>query len=161
MQPNFHSVLLWGFAATLVLTTTMSASQGLRLTRMSIPVMLGTMLSANLDRAPIYGFGLHLLNGWVFSTLYALAFEAWNQATWWMGAVLGLLHGLFVLVALMPVLPSIHPRMASEHRQPEPTALLEPPGILALNYGVRTPVSTLVAHVLYGLVLGLFYRLAP
>jgi len=37
--------------------------------------------------------------------------------------------------------------MASEQRGPEPTRALEPPGVLALNYGRQTPVVTLVAHV--------------
>jgi hypothetical protein len=33
--------------------------------------------------------------------------------------------------------------------------VLEPPGLLALNYGAGTPVVTLVAHLVYGAVLGL------
>jgi len=36
---------------------------------------------------------------------------------------------------------------------------LEPPGFLALNYGYETPVSVLIAHVAYGIVLGLFYSM--
>ena len=40
---NLPSVLLWGFAATVVLSTTMAASQRLGFTRMSIPFLLGTM----------------------------------------------------------------------------------------------------------------------
>jgi hypothetical protein len=48
--------------------------------------------------------------------------------------------------------------MASEHRGPEPTRGLEPPGFMALNYGRQTPVISLVAHVLYGVILGAFYR---
>jgi hypothetical protein len=36
---------------------------------------------------------------------------------------------------------------------------LEPPGFLALHYGVRTPVSVLVAHVAFGSILGAFYSL--
>ena len=31
---------------------------------------------------------------------------------------------------------------------------LQPPGFLALNYGYRTPLTTIAAHALYGLVLG-------
>ena len=49
--------------------------------------------------------------------------------------------------------------MASELRGPEPTKALEPPGFLALNYGRRTPLVTLVAHAVYGLILGAFYHL--
>ena len=40
------------------------------------------------------------------------------------------------------------------------TALLEPPGFLMLNYGVRTPLATIVAHVAYGTLVGGFTQLA-
>jgi hypothetical protein len=39
------------------------------------------------------------------------------------------------------------------------TRLIEPPGFLALHYGRRTPISVVVAHVVFGLMLGAFYRL--
>jgi hypothetical protein len=155
---NFQGALLWGFVATIVLTTVMSVAQGLGLSRMSIPFMLGTMVTPNRDRAALIGFVLHLLNGWLFAFLYALAFESWQRASWWLGGAIGLVHGLAVLTVLMPILPGLHPRMASEHRGPEPTRGLEPPGFLALNYGYRTPLIALVAHAVYGSVLGAFYR---
>ncbi|MBI2527386.1 MAG: hypothetical protein HYV93_15540 [Candidatus Rokubacteria bacterium] len=157
---NVPAVLLWGFVATIVLTTVMAAAQGLGLSRMSIPFMLGTMMTPNRDRAPLLGFVIHLLNGWGFAFIYAFAFESWGRATWWLGAGIGLVHGLAVLVAVMPLLPGLHPRMASEHRGPEPTRALEPPGFMALNYGQRTPLLTLVAHVFYGTILGSFYAVS-
>ena len=154
---NLPDVFLWGFVATLVLTTTMSASQGLGLSRMSIPFMLGTMLTPDRDRAPLYGFLFHLMNGWLFAFLYAFAFESWGRATWWLGGGCGLVHALAVLIVFMPILPGLHPRMASEHRGPEPTRALEPPGFMALNYGRRTPLIALLAHLVYGCILGAFY----
>ena len=33
--------------------------------------------------------------------------------------------------------------------------MLEPPGVLALNYGIQTPAVAIVAHLVYGIVLGL------
>jgi hypothetical protein len=63
-----------------------------------------------------------------------------------------------VLVTVMPLLPGLHPRMASEQRGPTPTRQLEPPGFLALNYGYRTPLSVLLAHLAYGTILGTFYE---
>lgn len=54
----------------------------------------------------------------------------------------------------MPLLPSFHPRMASEQHGPRPTRQFEPPGFLARNYGVRTPLATVVAHLIYGTILG-------
>ncbi|HET6568767.1 MAG TPA: hypothetical protein VFG50_12440 [Rhodothermales bacterium] len=157
---NVGSILLWGFTGTVVLTTIMAASQGAGWSRMSLPFMLGTMFTPDRLRAYLLGSGVHLLNGWIFSILYALAFESWGRAAWWLGAGIGFVHGAFVLVVLMPVLPGMHPRMASEHRGPSPTRLLEPPGFLALNYGRRTPLVTLFAHLVYGTILGSFYHLA-
>jgi hypothetical protein len=157
---NLGSILLWGFVATIVLTTIMQGGQSLGLSRMSLPFIVGTMFTPSRDRAALVGFLVHLLNGWLFALLYALAFESWHRATWWLGAAIGLVHGLAVLVALMPVLPGFHPRMATEQRGPEPTRELEPPGFLALNYGRRTPLLALLAHLVYGAIIGGFYQLA-
>lgn len=157
---NLGSILLWGSLATVVLTTIMAGSVGLGLTRMSMPFLLGTMFTPNRDRANLVGFGVHLLNGWAFALIYALAFESWGRATWWLGAGIGLVHGLFILVTVLAVLPGLHPRMASERHGPTPTRQLQPPGFMALNYGRRTPLVTLLAHLAYGSILGGFYRLA-
>jgi hypothetical protein len=156
---NWGSWLLWGFVATLALTTVMSGSQGLRLTRMSIPYMLGAMFTPNRDRAKLLGFGIHLVNGWMFSLLYVAAFHAWGRATWWSGAAIGAAQASFVLTVGMRILPGLHPRMASEQHGPTVMRQLEPPGFLALNYGYQTPVSVVVAHLIYGSILGMFYRM--
>jgi len=156
---NWASWLLWGFVSTLLLTTSQAVSQGLGLTRMNMPYLLGSMFTADRDRARLYGVFLHLLNGWAFSLLYVLVFESWGVANWWRGLVMGLLHGLFVLVVVMSTLPGLHPRMASEQHGPSANRGLEPPGFLALNYGVSTPVTVLVSHAVFGLILGAFYRL--
>jgi hypothetical protein len=157
---NLPSIFLWGFVATVFLTTLMAAGQGLGWSRMSLPFMLGTLFTADRQRAMIIGFIFHFLNGWLFALFYALVFEELRLTGWWLGAGIGLAQGLTVLIALMPILPAMHPRMASEQRGPEPTRALEPPGFMALNYGRQTPLITLLAHVVYGSILGGFYRLA-
>jgi hypothetical protein len=156
---NKGSVTLWGFVGTVVLTSVLAGSQALGLTRMNIPFMLGTMVTPDRDRAKVIGFGMHVINGWLFATIYAAAFRSWRRANWWLGALIGLVHALFVLTVAMSMLPGLHPRMASERQGPTPTRQLEPPGFLALNYGKRTPISVVLAHLLYGGLLGAFYRL--
>ena len=59
------------------------------------------------------------------------------QRAWWLGALAGLLHGLFLLAAGLPLLPYIHPRMASEYDGATATRQLEP-GLMGLNYGHRS-----------------------
>ena len=81
-----------------------------------------------------------------------------HRATWWLGALLGILHVAVALTVLLPLLPGVHPRMASPRAGPASTAVLEPPGLLALNYGVQTPAVAVVAHVVYGIVLGLLFQ---
>jgi uncharacterized membrane protein YagU involved in acid resistance len=154
---SYASWIVWGFAGTVVLTTVMAATQGLGMTRMSIPYMLGTMFTASRDRAKIVGILLHLINGLVFSFIYVAAFHMWGGPSWWKGALIGLVHAAFVLVVGMPALPGMHPRMASERRGPTVVRQLEPPGFLALHYGLPTPISVVIAHLAFGLILGIFY----
>lgn len=156
---NWDSWLIWGFAATIVLTTISSATQGMGLTRMNLPYMLGTIFTPNRDRAKLYGFTLHVFIGWLFSLIYILIFQAVGAAGWWRGALIGIIHALFVLVVGMALLPGLHPRMASEQHGPEAQNMLEPPGFLALHYGVQTPLAILLSHALFGAILGVFYRL--
>ena len=158
---NWGHWLLWGFVATVVLTTVMAAGQGLGLTRISLPYLLGTMFTPNRDRALLLGLGVHLVNGWLFSLLYIAAFHARGDASWWFGGLIGAVHAAFVLTIGVRFLPGLHPRMASEQHGPTVVRQLEPPGFLALNYGVQTPVAVLVAHLLFGMILGAFYGVPP
>jgi hypothetical protein len=157
---DLPSILLWGFAATTVLTTLLRASQAFGLTRMDIPLVLGLMVTGDRDRAKAYGFLIHLVNGWLFSLIYAAFFETVGRATWMLGAGMGLGHAFFVLAVGLPSVPGLHPRMATEARGPEPTRELEPPGFLAINYGRGTPVATILGHLVFGALLGGFYRLS-
>jgi hypothetical protein len=155
---HIQDILLWGFLATGLLTTILRVGQALHFTRMDTTLLLGTIVTPNRDRAKAIGFAIHFLNGWWIALLYAAFFTAFGVATWWLGALMGMAHTAFILVAVLPLLPGIHPRMASDFHGPEPTRLLEPPGFLALNYGYRTPLAVLIAHIAYGMVLGTFYR---
>ncbi len=154
---NVEGALLWGFAATAVLSVLLVASQGLGLSRMSLPFILGTVVTSDRDTAMLWGVLMHFVNGWVFAFIYIAIFDQLAWATWWLGALMGVVHALLVLMAALPVLPDLHPRMASERHGPTPTRLLQPPGFLGLNYGVRTPLVTIVAHIAYGAILGGFY----
>jgi hypothetical protein len=156
---NVPSALLWGFLATVTLTTIMAGSQGLHMTRMNLPFMLGTMFTADRDLAKLIGFGVHVLNGWWMALIYAAIFQRLGFANGWMGAAIGLMHATFVLTVVVSLLPGLHPRMASEQRGPTPTRSLEPPGFMARNYGRRTAFSVLLGHALYGAILGAFYQL--
>lgn len=142
---------------TFLMTALMETAQAARVTRMSIPFMLGAIVSQRRAVIRVSGFAMHLANGLIFALGYALLFEALDRSDWWVGAVAGGLHAIFALVILLPVLQDVHPRMATEDQGPDPTPMLQPPGFLALNYGARTPLVTLVAHVVYGAIVAAAY----
>jgi hypothetical protein len=147
-------ILLWGLLATLVLTIVEQGSQGLGLSRLSMPFLIGSGFTGLRARANVLGFFLNLLGGWLFAFFYFLILSALGSVHAWSGALLGLVHALFVLVVLLPLLPYVHPRMASSYDGPTRIRRLEPPGFMGLNYGYRTPLTTLVGHMLYGAILG-------
>src|SRR5205807_2791800 len=146
----------FGFVATVILTGVMAAGQLAGFSRMDLSYMLGTILVEDPDQARVLGFLMHLVNGQIFALLYTAAFALIGWAAWWLGALFGLAHGLAALTVIVPLLPGVHPRMASERTGPELRTVLEPPGPLGLNYGGQTPLFTLLAHVAYGAVLGGF-----
>jgi hypothetical protein len=75
----------------------------------------------------------------------------------WFGLLLGLGHGLFLVTVFLPLLPYVHPRLATDYDGPGALARLEPPGPFGLNYGRATPATTVLAQGLYGLIFGLGY----
>lgn len=145
---------LFGLMATAALTAVMITAQLAGLTRLDLPLVLGSIVTEDPDRARLAGFLIHVAVGEAFALGYAATFDLLGGATWWGGGLLGLLHGVTALAVLVPLLPGIHPRMASHRAGPASRTVLEPPGPFALNYGVETPVVTIAAHLAYGVLLG-------
>ncbi len=152
-------MLLWGLLATVAMACILQGSQGLGFSRLSLSFLAGTMLTANRHVASIAGFAIYTLGGWLFALLYDLMFRAIGYGSWWLGGIMGLLHGIFLLVVVLPLLPHVHPRMATEYDAPTPMRRLEPPGFLGLNYGRNTPLTTLLGQLVYGIILGIGYTL--
>ncbi len=155
LAANLDAVLLWALVATALMTTVLQGSQGLGLSRLSLPFLFGTFVTADRGRAVLVGSLMYLAGGWAFAVLYFIIFASVGLATWWLGAALGVLHGLFLLVSL-PAVAQLHPRIASEYDAPTGEPKLEPPGFMGLNYGRRTPLTTLLGQAIYGAVLGGF-----
>jgi hypothetical protein len=150
-----------GFVGTVVLTTGLRACSELRLTRMDIPFLLGTAVSDDRTRAKAIGYLLHFVAGLAFALVYFALFRALDEASWWLGALFGLVHGLFAGTALVNVLlPAVHPRMGTTTTSADASPLLEPPGFLLLNYGGTTPLVTVLVHIAYGAIVGQFIATA-
>jgi hypothetical protein len=146
---------LFGLLATAILTAIMIAAQLTGWTRLDLPLLLGTIVTEDPDRARVFGFFMHLGVGEAFALGYAAGFALLDTATWWLGALFGLVHVAVALTILVPLLPGVHPHMATERAGPATVTTLEPPGLLGLNYGAQTPAVTIVAHLAFGAALGL------
>jgi hypothetical protein len=153
--------IVGGVVGTVVLTTMLRAASELRLTRMDLPFLLGTAVTEDRVRAKAFGYALHFGFGLLFALAYYAVFVVIGESGFLLGGVLGLVHGLFAGSALVNVLlPVVHPRMGTGFTAADSAPLLEPPGFLLLNYGRRTPLVTVVAHIAYGAIIGGFVSLA-
>jgi hypothetical protein len=159
MMSALASELVAGFIGTLVLATIMRAASELGWTRMDLAFLLGTTMTVNRRKAKAIGYTLVFILGMVFAVAYGVFFAAVDQRTWWLGAILGALHAVFVSTVLVNILlPVVHPRMGTPETAANAIALVEPPGFLMLNYGRNTFLITLVAHIAYGVVVALVLR---
>lgn len=153
---QWDHVLIWGGLATVVMTTVLEGAQLVGISRLSLPFLFGTFVTGNRQRAEIYGYILYAAGAWLFAIVYALLLESlWP--VWWIGLLAGTVHGLFLIVVFMPLLTQVHPRIATRYEGPSARRRLEPPGPAGLNYGRATPVSTVLAQALYGLIFAIGY----
>jgi hypothetical protein len=154
---TFWGTLAGGLVGTVVLTSSLRLAQATGLTRMDLPLLLGTMFTADRRKASLAGYALHFFNGLAFAALYGIVFFAVGHAGWLFGAALGLVHALFAGGALITVLlPAVHPRMGTVYTDAEETPRLEPPGFMLRNYGRYSALATILAHIAYGASVGGF-----
>lgn len=149
--------IVGGLLGTVVLTTALRAASELGLTRIDLPFLLGTALTADRIRAKLVGYALHFVFGVLFALAYYAVFAVVDRSGILLGALLGVVHALFAGVALVNILlPAVHPRMGTGFDAAGSAPLLEPPGFMLLNYGRETPVAMIASHVVYGAIVGGF-----
>jgi hypothetical protein len=149
--------IVGGLLGTVVLTTALRAASELGLTRIDLPFLLGTAVTADRIRAKVIGYALHFVFGVLFALGYYAVFAVIDRSGIVLGALLGLLHALFAGTALVNILlPAVHPRMGTGFDAAGSAPLLEPPGFMLVNYGRQTPLATIVSHILYGAIVGGF-----
>jgi hypothetical protein len=150
------SALAGGVIGTLALATIIKAAAEAGITRLDVALLLGTAVTDNRRKARALGYIFHFGLGIAFAEAYGGFFAIVGHASWRLGALLGVLHALFTATVLVSVLlPVVHPRMATADTAANEITLIEPPGFLMLNYGRSTFLVTLVAHIVYGALVGL------
>ncbi len=151
------AALAGGFVGTVVLTTALRAANEVKLTRTDLPFLLGTAFTDDRTRAKAIGYVAHFVNGMAFALIYWAVFAAIGHASWWLGGLFGLLHGMVAGSAVVNVLlPLVHPRMGTPFTSAPRVSQIEPPGFLMLNYGLSTPAVVLAGHAAYGAIIGGF-----
>ncbi len=149
------SAVAGGLVGTLVFSTIVKAATEVHLTRMDLALLLGTAVTENRRKATAIGYVLHFILGVAFAGAYVGFFAIIGRTSWWIGALVGVLHAIFTATVLVnELLPVVHPRMATPETAANEVALIEPPGFLMLNYGRSTFLVSLAAHVAYGAVVG-------
>ena len=159
MTPLWSEVV-GGIAGTLVLSTMVRAASELGMTRMDLPFLLGTAVTDNRRAAKAIGYCFHLGLGIAFALAYGAFFHAIGWSSWRLGALIGALQALFTGTVLVNVLlPIVHPRMGTPDTAANDVTLLEPPGFLMLNYGRNAFLVSLIAHIVYGAIVGWTVRI--
>jgi hypothetical protein len=153
--------IVGGFLGTVVLTTILRGASELGWTRMDLPFLLGTAVTADRVHAKVIGYALHFVFGLLFALVYYAVFVVVDHSGVLVGGALGLVHALFAGTALVSILlPAVHPRMGTGLDAAGSAPLLEPPGFMLVHYGRQTPLVTTVSHLAYGAIVGGFTALA-
>ncbi len=176
---SIGSAVTAGILGTLVMTVLMYMAPLMGLPKMDLIGALGQALPIGL---PTYLTGslVHLFNGVVLAVIYALAFAAWLPGPRPLkGALYSILPWVFALVALAPAMMLLHSLLAGAPAAAAPAmnpcgavaaanpcaavAAANPCGAVA-SAGGAAPSATLMAmmslmaHLLYGVVIGAVYR---
>lgn len=167
MEFNIWAGMLGGLLGTIAMTALMRISIAMGATNMPpMPLIQGAMFTDDPSRAKKIGMFTHMLlmGTIVFGTVYAAIFAALGTAGWLSGLVIGGVHGV-IAGLFMKMMGRTHPRMeaaaefiAGESWRHDSSGLrIARPGLFGKNYGGMTPMGLVMAHAVYGLVLGAVY----
>ncbi len=174
---SIGSAVTAGILGTLGMTALMYMAPLMGLPKMDLIWALGQALPIGL---PTYLTGslVHLFNGVVLAIIYALAFATWLPGPRPLrGALYSILPWVFAIVALAPAMAVLHSILPTAAAAPAlnpcgAVAAVNPcgavatanpcaavaPGTGAAPSAILLGMMSLVAHLVYGLVLGAAYR---
>ncbi len=145
---NILSAAIAGFVATIVFTMILMMAPKMRMPKMDIVSLLGSMFSAKSN--PVLGWTIHLMMGVVFALVYAFIWSlGFGAATWGIGLIFGVVHWLIVGM-IMGMIPMLHVGIKS--------GVVKAPGLwMTNNGGVMAFMGGLVGHAIFGAVTALVY----
>jgi hypothetical protein len=152
-QPmNWTRAFISGVFASMVLMSFIDICYMWDVTPFNLEVYIGSIFRDSLVGTHNWtiGFLVNLVMGGVFGLLYGFFFEDIFQRS---GTRIGLLtsvfHIIFVAVAVFPFFGIVAEQLGTE--------LFPHFGILGSGLGPTTPLILIVAHLLFGATMGLFY----
>ncbi len=113
----------------------------LGLGKIDVFLAVGSLITHKPDKAFHYGYLLHFISGIVFAYIYWGLINLLNiPFVWWTFAMLGFIHGMIVMLLVSIVVMEHHP-IARFHER-----------------GPMTGLAQLLAHILYGVIVGLIVQ---
>lgn len=152
---NTTRIIAAGIAATAAMTLMMYYGPPMvGMPPGDIGTILGTMLLPNNPGQALWiGLIMHLANGIIFAAIYAAVLLSLRQQSGGgTGAIFGVLLWLIEPMLLLPIILTMHPLVK--------TGRISHPGFFSLNLGMGwTPAAfSLATHLVYGVLVGLFYK---
>jgi len=144
-RPGLGQATLAGIAAWVVFIIVLHVLPLLEVPKLDLPAMLGGLFGLN---SVAVGWAILFVAGIVFAFLYAywwlnrLPGPAWQR-----GLIYGIVPWLVMMVIVAPVLPVLSPTMDAR----------TVPGFFFVNIGIIATFESLVAFLMWGIVLGVFY----
>jgi hypothetical protein len=144
-RPNFGRAVLAGISAWVVFVIILYVLPSVGVPKMDLPEMLGGLFGLS---SLAMGWVIFFVAGVVFALLYAYWFVSHLPGLGWQrGLIYGIVPWLVMMVIVAPLLPVLNPMMMAK------TA----PGFFFANMGMIATIGSLIAHMIWGIVLGSVY----
>lgn len=151
---SWADVFVWGPTATAAFTLVGIISRRAGLTRFDLLDLLGSIFAEpGSTRSRALGAMIHHLNGALLAIPWAYGLRMVGmRENWLTGLACGIMLWMLAMVMLSSI-GALHPAIRRGD--------LTNPGLAGTNFGSLTPVTSLIGHLVYGLVLGLLYQFLP
>jgi hypothetical protein len=155
---NWGKAFLAGVIGGAVITILMILARLMGMTTMNLEMALGSMMTRNLNESTwLLGLVIHLLVSGLIAWAYMFGFEyVTHRSNWMMGVGFAVLHTI-IAGLFMGMIGSLHPLMTPP---PATEGLLMAPGYFAANFGTITLLAFILLHLIYGAIVGAFYRVS-
>lgn len=151
---SWSGAIIWGIVATIVFTLFSMMGKKMGMTRMDLLDLLGSMfVDPGTSTSKRLGLMMHLMNGALLAIAWAYGAALLNLPANWITAMGWSVVLWLLALMMMSTMGSVHPAIKNGTQ--------EDPGPAATNYGKKTPLGSLIGHLIYGLVLGLLYQNWP